>query len=55
MPTICLLAEHADADETDVRALQAIVSTWFKNKYGRDPEFLDILDFFEPKGDGSIE
>ena len=51
MPTICMLAEHPDVDESDVRAVQAIISDWFDKRYGSVPEFLDILDFFTPKGE----
>lgn len=51
MPTICMLAEHADADEADVRAIQALISNWFDKRYGSVPEFLDVLDYFDPKGE----
>jgi len=51
MPTICMLAEHPDVDESDVRAVQAIISDWFENRYGTTPEFLDILEYFDVKKD----
>ena len=50
MPTICMLADHPDADGADVKALQAIISNWFDKRYGSPPEFLDVLDYFDVKG-----
>jgi len=55
MPTICMLAEHPDVEESDVRAVQAIISNWFENRYGTTPEFLDILDYFDVKGGDSVD
>lgn len=49
MGTICMLADHPDVDEADVKAVQAIISNWFETRYGTTPEFLDILEYFDVK------
>lgn len=55
MPIVCMLAQHDECDEADVRAVQAIISNWFENRYGTPPEFLDILDYFDKKEDQTDE
>jgi hypothetical protein len=54
MPIACFLAKHAMLDEADFRAIQAIISTYIKGRYGDDPEFIPFEDYFTVNNDLEI-
>jgi hypothetical protein len=49
MPIAAFLVRHPELDESDFRAIQATISTWFKNRYDTEAEFVPLEDYFEPK------
>ena len=54
MAIAAFLARHPDLDEVDFRAIQAIISTWFKDRYKSEPEFLPWEDYFTVNEDMEI-